>query len=312
MIATTEQLSVVESAKLENYEVIIGEGLQAFIAAGHALMAIRDQRLYRRDHTTFEDYCRERWGISRPHAYRLIDAAVVDSNLSPIGDKPSRASHYRELGNAPDEKQADIWQQVSSTVAEPTAKDVRVAVERHIGRQSSNTGQVEWYTPPKYVKAAREVMGTIDVDPASCDVAQANVKATRFYTVEDDGLQYAWKGNVWLNPPYTSGVIDMFVAKLLEHIESSDISAAIMLSNNSTETKWFQSAAQACSGICFPSRRISFIDQHGEQQNQPNHGQAFFYFGSNKMRFLERFSTFGLCVETVDTNQPCRDDRGER
>ncbi len=55
---------------------------------GVALAKIQDLQLYRKNYDTFEDYCRNRWKRSRPHAYRLIDAAVVPQNLSPIGDIP--------------------------------------------------------------------------------------------------------------------------------------------------------------------------------------------------------------------------------
>ena len=42
---------------------------------GSALLTIREGRLYRATHATFEQYCRERWGIGRSYASRQIGAA---------------------------------------------------------------------------------------------------------------------------------------------------------------------------------------------------------------------------------------------
>lgn len=60
----------------------------------------------------------------------------------------------------------------------------------------------EHYSPPKIVEPARRIFrGTIDLDPASCEVANGTVKATKIYTRQDDGLTKPWFGKVWLNPP---------------------------------------------------------------------------------------------------------------
>jgi hypothetical protein len=75
-------------------------GLQTFMEIGEALLEIRDSRLYRANFKTFEEYCRERWKMSKPQAYRLVDAAEVSKNLSPIGDiQPTHESQVRPLQN---------------------------------------------------------------------------------------------------------------------------------------------------------------------------------------------------------------------
>lgn len=76
-----------------------------------------------------------------------------------------------------------------------------------------NSGNNEWYTPSEYIEAARAVMGEINLDPASSEIANKTVKADHIYTVEDNGLEKPWFGNVWLNPPYASDLIGKFAEK---------------------------------------------------------------------------------------------------
>ncbi|WP_313934928.1 hypothetical protein [Nostoc sp. FACHB-280] len=54
---------------------------RAFFEAGKALAELRDRRLYRSTHKTFEEYCKDRFGFERRHPYRLIEAAIVVDNL---------------------------------------------------------------------------------------------------------------------------------------------------------------------------------------------------------------------------------------
>ncbi|MGK7955143.1 MAG: hypothetical protein AB4063_07755 [Crocosphaera sp.] len=58
---------------------------RAFYEAGKALKEIRDRRLYRSTHKTFEDYCQERFGHSRQKANFLIAGSQVYDNLTTIG-----------------------------------------------------------------------------------------------------------------------------------------------------------------------------------------------------------------------------------
>lgn len=71
-----------------------------------------------------------------------------------------------------------------------------VAPKPHV---ANNSGNNEWYTPAEYVEAARSVLGKIELDPASSEIANQTIKAKKFYTSEDDGLSESWRGKVWMN-----------------------------------------------------------------------------------------------------------------
>ena len=163
----------------------------------------------------------------------------------------------------------------------------------------SLTGNVEWWTPRVYLDAAVAVMGAIDLDPASSEAAQRHVKATRYYTVKEDGRQKPWYGRVWCNPPYAMPLIRDFVARMVRARQADDIEEGILLVNAATDTGWFHMAAAACSAICLTRGRIRFLRGNGDGADvagSPTHGQAMFYFGDNVDRFVAVFGEFGLVV----------------
>lgn len=55
---------------------------RAFYEAGKALQELRERKLYRSTHKTFEEYCKDRFGFGRSRSCRLIDAVAVCDNLS--------------------------------------------------------------------------------------------------------------------------------------------------------------------------------------------------------------------------------------
>lgn len=160
------------------------------------------------------------------------------------------------------------------------------------------TGDVEWYTPVLYVESAREVLGVIDTDPASNPVAQQVVKAAHWYGVDDDGLTKDWSGTVFLNPPYAFPAIARFIEKLCDAVRSGAVTAAILLTNNSTDTGWWHQAASTASAICFTRGRINFYKGDG-QLSQPTNGQNFFYFGKDEDRFKSVFSKHGFVMRSL-------------
>lgn len=155
---------------------------------------------------------------------------------------------------------------------------------------AQNSGNNEWYTPADIIQAARDVMGGIDLDPASSDIANEVVKAGTYYTAETNGLDKEWFGNVWLNPPYSIELIGKFIYRLV--VSRASYKQAIVLVNNATETKWFTALANVASAIVFPTSRVRFYMPDGAT-GAPLQGQALIYVGDNTERFLKIFSQFG-------------------
>jgi phage N-6-adenine-methyltransferase len=161
---------------------------------------------------------------------------------------------------------------------------------------TQNSGNNEWYTPAEYLDMAREVMGGIDLDPASSRMAQQRVKATRYFTINDDGLSKKWKGRVWMNPPYGQPEITQFAQKMVEEVVARRVTQAITLTNNATETGWLHGMMKVASAACFHEGRIRFHVEDGELAGAPLQGQVFLYFGDEVRRFIEVFSRIGMVM----------------
>jgi hypothetical protein len=158
---------------------------------------------------------------------------------------------------------------------------------------SFNTGENEWYTPTKYIESARLVMGSIDTDPASSELANKTVKANKYFTEETNGLNQKWEGNVWMNPPYAQPLISDFSNCLIEKYNAGEFNQACVLVNNATETQFYQVLMKCCSAICFIKGRIKFIDENGNATGAPLQGQTIIYYGSNLKQFVDEFSKYG-------------------
>jgi hypothetical protein len=133
LLALEPELTVIERSELERHEATIERGLQTFVDVGKALMAIRDGRLYRESHGTFEDYCNERWNIGSSRARQLIDAAKVFDNLQSVTQvTPEHEKQARPLIGLSPELQRIAWQEVVDTAEDNkiTTKHVETVVSK--------------------------------------------------------------------------------------------------------------------------------------------------------------------------------------
>lgn len=156
-----------------------------------------------------------------------------------------------------------------------------------------------WFTPSIYVEMAREVMGEIDLDPFSSSAANKHVRAKRYFDLEADAFKQIWfedQGRVFMNPPYGRKLIDAAVDLFLAKWANESISQGVILVNNATETRWFQSLLRTSNALCFLDRRIAFGNDDGKHVSGNTRGQAFFYYGHKHKRFEEVFSRVGIVL----------------
>lgn len=244
----------------------------------------------------------EEYGFTERRLWQLHAANQTEKllNHGSVSVIPERV--IRPLTSLPAETQRTVYEHAVSTapngrltaahvqsVAQEYKADCEPKPAPHV---SHNSGNNEWYTPAEYIEAARRVMGGIDLDPASSAIANEVVNAGNFYTAEDDGLQCPWFGCVWMNPPYSSDLVSEFADKMAWEYQQGNVTEAIVLINNATETRWFRTLIDVASAVVFPSSRVKFWKPDGDL-GAPLQGQSIIYLGKSPSVFLSEFNGFG-------------------
>lgn len=121
-LATTQEL--------EACEEVIERGLKTFVEVGNALAKIREEKLYRQEYSTFENYCRDRWDFTQQYATSLVRAATLTETIVSKGlPAPTNEGQARELSKIIDPgERVRVWERtLERTGDKPTAKAIREA-----------------------------------------------------------------------------------------------------------------------------------------------------------------------------------------
>lgn len=191
-----------------------------------------------------------------------------------------------------------------------------------------------WLTPLPIVEAARVALGgTIDLDPASCPEANVSIDAKAYFQdVGFGGLNYPWRGTVFLNPPggrapkgLRSGSSAVcWWLKLLDEMRAGRVVRAVFVAFAS-ET--LMQAVQLADGFVsspscwykgprsgryasdwplhyhtfWPAERIRFeqiVDGARVPGPQPTHGNVIVGLGMSATKFKEAFAPLRGVVMT--------------
>lgn len=76
-----------------------------------------------------------------------------------------------------------------------------------------------WGSPEWLVEHAREILGTIDLDPCSTETDNLVVRADKIFTEHDDGLKQDWRPyrNIFVNAPGGAKLVKGFWNKACAH-----------------------------------------------------------------------------------------------
>ncbi len=177
---------------------------------------------------------------------------------------------------------------------------------------------VSWYTPPWVIDMVREVLGAIDLDPASAPLPQSWIQAETYYALDlrafvDDpswndaqrtsalrrlsrkqlDAQPPWLGRVFLNSPFDD--TPAWTDRLRREYESGNVTAAIQLCNSNLGYAWYERLWHHYP-VCCLTDRIHFIDQDGKRGGQSKQGQTLAYYGKDIATFARVFGDIGRII----------------
>ncbi len=139
-----EVLALAEHNRLTELEHTIEAGLKTFVDVGMALLEIREAKLYRGTHGTFERYCADRWQFTDRRARMLIDAAGAVEHLKTgtiVPVLPATESQARPLTQLKPERQREAWQEAVATApgGKVTAAHVEKVVDSYRAEEATES-----------------------------------------------------------------------------------------------------------------------------------------------------------------------------
>ena len=189
---------------------------------------------------------------------------------------------------------------------------------------NQSSGDVEYYTQKYIIELARNVLGEIELGPASNFIANRTVKAQRIFTRKENGLLQTWRGKVWMNHPFHKGekackknckkkncipstnpkkptrghciTEDIpsnlqWIDKLVSEYRAGNVEEAICITFSSMSETWMKPLLEFPQ--CFPYGRIHYRKPDGTIERNVTKGSLITYLGPHPDRFAQVFSAIG-------------------
>ncbi|WP_017302616.1 DNA N-6-adenine-methyltransferase [Nodosilinea nodulosa] len=132
------------------------------------------------------------------------------------------------------------------------------------------------YSPLWFMDAVREAhqCDRFDLDPCSDVIGNQNVRADKIYTIQDDGLEQPFYGNMYCNWPFSNP--RPWMQRIIDF--DADIEQITVLARCDLSTRWARMALDYFDLACHPRKRISFDGC----DDAPDFTCIVFYKGPNR------------------------------
>ena len=182
-----------------------------------------------------------------------------------------RASANRQLNSGRTGRPSNRTRQ---PIASPMESPVSNASHRFDNdlRYRAGTHAMQRQLTPGYVLAPiRSALGGIALDP--CTEPDNPTGATRFYTVDDDGLAQPWDyPTIYVNPPYGKAREPWVEACIAAAAAGSRVA---LLIPSHTDTRVFHRIFDTADAVCFIKGRVKFgVLRNNRRQEAASHPSA--------------------------------------
>lgn len=224
------ELTTSQARRLKHLESQITKGAADIY---ESLRAIHDERLYVAAHKTFEDYCRERWGMSRVHANRMLRHGSVlrlmdGSDLSDISDENSietpekvatepmgytasdvlRERHTREVADLPNSKKVEVLREAVRTAPRQNGKPNVTTEHVRRTRENQTTGELQpksEFNEQRLTKTFQDLFRALDDRKNACGGAAYHKTLTLLMRLAEKVVN-AWRSKAELPGPVVNSI----------------------------------------------------------------------------------------------------------
>lgn len=151
----------------------------------------------------------------------------------------------------------------------------------------------EWLTPPYLL----EKLGKFNLDPcAPIESRRPWSIAKNHFTIEDNGLEKAWEGRVFCNPPYGRST-----AKWLKKCQGHGNSLVLLFLRAETKA-FFNYVWSKADSIFIIKGRIKFYDVYGKESSGTVTGSVLIAYGKKNDQVLKSLNKKGLEGKYIPLN----------